>query len=303
MNRHRARPAKLAFLAVPSALAAAMLQSPAALAAPGGPAVTKVLTTCAFTALKNAVAVGGTIDYGVNCSSPPVSFTATITVPTGRTADVEANGHSVTFDGGNKVRLFQVTGGKLTIGGIQLADAAVTTASGGTGGTGGNGTSGADGSTGANGASGTTPGQAGSPGHAGGAGGAATAGKPGIAGKKATLARGAALLITSGTVTLTNDQLTNDIVTGGNGGNGGTGGNGGSGGNGGGGGAGGAGAGGAPSGTGGAGAAGGTGGNGAPGGAGGAGGKAGAGGAARAVRCGTRARSPCRAAPSPATRP
>ena len=70
MNRHCARSAKLAFLAVPSALAAAMLWGPAALAAPGGPAVTKVLTTCAFTALKNAVAAGGTIDYGVNCTSP-----------------------------------------------------------------------------------------------------------------------------------------------------------------------------------------------------------------------------------------
>src|SRR5690348_14659924 len=131
MNRHRARPAKLAFLTVPSALAAAMLWGPAALAAPGGPAVANVLTTCAFTALKNAVAAGGTIDYGVNCSSPPVTFASTIGVPSGRTADIEANGHTVTFDGGSKVRLFQVTGGTLTIGGIQLANAAAKTASGG----------------------------------------------------------------------------------------------------------------------------------------------------------------------------
>ena len=111
MNRHYARPAELAILAAPSALAAAVLWGPAALAAPGGPAVAKVLTTCAFTALKNAVAVGGTIDYGVNCQSPPVSFTSTIKVPAGLTADIEANGHTVTFDGGDKVRLFQVTGG------------------------------------------------------------------------------------------------------------------------------------------------------------------------------------------------
>jgi hypothetical protein len=266
---------------VPLALAAAVLWGPAALAAPGGPAVTKVLTTCTFTALKNAVAAGGTIDYGINCTSPPVSFAATIQVPSGRTADIEANGHTVAFDDGNKVRLFQVTGGHLTIGGISLNNAAVSTASGTNGGTGANGTSGAAGSTGANGAGGTSPGQAGSPGQPGGAGGTATAGKAGVAGKNATLARGAALLITSGTVTLTNDGFSNDVVTGGNGGSGGAGGSGGSGGDGGVGGIGGAGAGGAPTGTGGAGGAGGQGGNGAPGGAGGAGGKSGAGGAAQ----------------------
>ena len=59
MNRHLARPAKLTFLAVPLALAAAVLWGPSALAAPGGPAVTNVLTTCAFAALKSAVAAGG----------------------------------------------------------------------------------------------------------------------------------------------------------------------------------------------------------------------------------------------------
>ena len=61
---------------------------------------------------------------------PSVSFASAIQVPSGRTADIEANGHTVNFDGGNKVRLFQVTGGKLTIGGISLNNAAVTTASG-----------------------------------------------------------------------------------------------------------------------------------------------------------------------------
>ncbi len=184
MNRHRARSAKLAFLAVPAALAAAMLWEPAALAATASPAVTKVLTSCAFTALKNAVAAGGTIDYGVNCTSPAVNFTATIKVPAGLTADVEANGHSVTFDGGAKVRLFQVTGGKLTIGGISLFNAAVSTASGANGGTGADGTPGTAGTNGANGMSGTSPGQDGGPGQAGGAGGAATAGKAGRRGQE-----------------------------------------------------------------------------------------------------------------------
>src|ERR1700757_2565435 len=141
MNRYRARAAKLAFLAVSSAVAAAMLWGPAALAATASPAVAKVLSTCAFTALKNAVAAGGTIDYGVSCSSSPVSFAATIQVPSGRTADIEANGNTVTFDGGGKVRLFQVTGGHLTIGGISLNNAAASTAAGTAGGNGSAGTS------------------------------------------------------------------------------------------------------------------------------------------------------------------
>ena len=96
---HRVRPSKRGFLTVPFALATA-LWGPAVLAATGGPAVAKVLTSCSFTALKNAVAAGGTVDYGVNCQSSPVPFTATITVPAGRTVDVEANGHSVALDGG-----------------------------------------------------------------------------------------------------------------------------------------------------------------------------------------------------------
>ena len=70
MNSHRA--AGLGFLAVPSAVVAAVLWGPAALAATGGPLVAKVLTTCGFTALKSAVAAGGTIDYGVDCASSPV---------------------------------------------------------------------------------------------------------------------------------------------------------------------------------------------------------------------------------------
>ena len=210
MNRRHA--ARLGFLAVPSALVAALLWGPASLAATGSPTVAKVLTSCGFTALKSAVAAGGTIDYGVNCTSPPVSFTATVKIPAGLTADVEANGHSVTFDGGNKVRLFQVTGGKLTIGGVTLINAAVSTASGTGGGTGAPGTSGTNGTSGASGMAGTSLGQAGGPGQPGEAGGSATAGQPGGAGQSSALARGAALLVTSGTVTLTNDAFTNDIV-------------------------------------------------------------------------------------------
>ena len=147
---HRARPLRGVFLAGPLALGAAVLWGPSALAATGGPAVVKVLTSCGFTALKNAVAAGGTVDYGVNGQSPPVSFTSTITVPAGLSVNIEANGHTVSFDGGLKVRLFVVTGGQLTIGGISLVNAEVLTVAGSAGGNGGAGTTGASGATGAN---------------------------------------------------------------------------------------------------------------------------------------------------------
>jgi hypothetical protein len=227
-----------------------------------GPAVATVLNSCSFAALKTAVAAGGTVDYGVDCQSPPVSFTSTITVPAGLSVDIEANGHSVTFDGGAKVRLLEVTGGRLTVGGISLDNAQAATASGTAGSNGAAGVTGAPGAAGANGTNGSSPGASGGPGQPGGAGGAATAGHASGAGKNAKLARGAALLITSGTVTLTSDTFSNDIASGGAGGPGGAGGNGGSGGTGGDGGIGGGGAGGAPSATGGAGGPGGPGGTG-----------------------------------------
>ena len=90
MDRYRARPLRLVFLAAPLALGAAALPGPAALAAVSGPAVATVLTSCGFAALKSAVAAGGTVDYGVNCQSPPVSFTSTITVPAGLSVNIEA---------------------------------------------------------------------------------------------------------------------------------------------------------------------------------------------------------------------
>jgi hypothetical protein len=139
--RHRVRPWRPGLLAAPLAVAAAALWAPVALAGSGGPAVARVITSCSFTALKNAVAAGGTVDYGVNCGSPPVSFTATITVPGGRTVKIEATGHTVAFDGGGKLRLFEVTGGHLTIGGISLDNAGVSTANGKAGSLGGPGAS------------------------------------------------------------------------------------------------------------------------------------------------------------------
>jgi hypothetical protein len=185
------RPSKRGFLTVPFALATA-LWGPAVLAATGGPAVAKVLTSCSFTALKNAVAAGGTVDYGVNCGSPPVSFAATITVPGGLTVNIEANGKTVAFDGGNKVRLFEVTGGTLTIGGIALNNAGVATGNGMAGSLGAAGADDTTGATGGNGTDGSLPGENGGAGHVGGPGGPTTAGHAGHGGKNAQLARGAA---------------------------------------------------------------------------------------------------------------
>src|SRR5436853_3265271 len=91
---------------------AAAAAVPAASAAGSG-----VLSNCGFAALRTAVAAGGTIDYGADCT---VTFRSTLSVPSGRTVDIEANGHVVTFDGGSAVRLFSVSGGGLTIGGIEL---------------------------------------------------------------------------------------------------------------------------------------------------------------------------------------
>ena len=280
MGCHVMRPSRRGVFAAPVALLLSVWWGPPALAASGGPAVAKVLTTCSFSALKSAVAAGGSVDYGTNCQSPPVSFASTISVPSGLTVNIEANGHSVTFDGGAKVRLFEVTGGKLTIGGITLSNAEVSTANGKAGSTGGTGKTGPAGATGANGANGS-PGANGGPGHAGGGGGKPTAGQPGGAGQSAKLASGAALLITAGTVALNDDTLLNDIAAGGSGGLGGDGGVGGNGGGGGNGGTGGGGGGGNPGQPGGSGGAGGVGGNGSAGAAGGAGGSGGAGGAAQ----------------------
>jgi hypothetical protein len=181
----------------------------------------KLLTSCTFSALKAAVAAGGTVDYGANCSSPPITFTSKLSVASGLTVDIEADGHTVTFDGADTVRLFQVTGGKLTIGGITLEDAVADGTNGQAGGNGATGTTGTSGGPGANGTNATSPGANGGPGMPGVAGGKATAGGMGVAGGGGTSAQGGALYITAGTVILNNDTLSNDSATGGAGGAGG----------------------------------------------------------------------------------
>ena len=134
------RSSGIGFLTIPVAVITglAVTTGPAAFAADGAPTVATVLASCRFSALQSAVAAGGTIDYGQDCSS--VTFTAALTVPTGLTVTIEADGHSVTFNGNYMVRLFVVTGGTLTIGDISLIQARASTANGAAGGNGGNGT-------------------------------------------------------------------------------------------------------------------------------------------------------------------
>jgi hypothetical protein len=54
-------------------------------------------------------------------SAPP-------TIGTGANVTLDANGHTVTLSGGGKNRLFQVTGGTLTIKGLTLTPGAATPA-------------------------------------------------------------------------------------------------------------------------------------------------------------------------------
>jgi len=159
-------------------------------AAASGPTV---LSTCEASALAHAVSHGGTIDFGLECQDLVLS--GTLSVPAGRTVDLEGNGYSVTLIGNGR-RLFSVSGGNLTVGGITLGNGRVTGASGASG----------------------TQGSSGSSTQAATAGGA---GKPGAG------ARGGAIYIAAGsTVSLTNDTLSNNAAVGGNGGVGGLGGNG-----------------------------------------------------------------------------
>src|SRR5579875_3259732 len=82
------------------------------------------LTSCTFSALKQAVAQGGTIDYEQNCTD--VQFASTLAIASGHTVDIEANGYTVVFDGQNARRLFTVSGGTLTITGVTLENGRVT---------------------------------------------------------------------------------------------------------------------------------------------------------------------------------
>ncbi|MFZ0666933.1 MAG: hypothetical protein WAM97_14365, partial [Acidimicrobiales bacterium] len=205
------------------------------------------ITTCNYSSFQTAVTDSHGTGVEFECSGT-VQFPANdpTVVSSGENLPITVeSGDSVDLYGDDASQLFVVTGGTLDLSGpgMTLSGGEAQGASGKTGGDGSDGASGAPGSTGSDGAKGG----GGKNGTAAGAGGAGTAGKK---------AEGGAIDIKSGTVDLTNVELTGNTVIGGDGGTGGYGGYGGSGG------------------------AGGTGGNGTnPGGVGGTGGAGGNGGA------------------------
>ena len=246
-----------------------------ALTSPAGAAGT--LTDCTDGTLRAAVAAGGAVQFGVDCTNLVLS--SSITIPSGLIVSIEANGHDVQISGGDATRHFVVDGGSLTLVGVTLRNGRMTAGSVATG---------LPGTTGADGDFGTGGGQLaciplirpvadGEPGSPGTDGLDGTSGGPGADG---AAARGGSVLVNAGSLVLDGARIRDSQVVGGPGGRGGAGGDGGEGGAGGPGGPGGndtpplcSGAG-----KGGAGAAGGSGGSGGPGGAPGAGG-AGLGGA------------------------
>ena len=78
----------------------------------------KTVTTCTEAALKQAVKGGGTVQFGADCDIPFTSTLAVGNVP----LDIEANGHSVEFDGGHSVRIMSVAGGQVTLDGLTFAN-------------------------------------------------------------------------------------------------------------------------------------------------------------------------------------
>lgn len=148
------------------------------------PLASAATVACSQQGLKAAVASGGTFTFAADCT---LGVTAPLRITVGHVLDVSASGHRVVLDGRGRSRLFIVSGGTLTLRGLQLTGGRIEGAVG---------KAGADG------------GQASAPGADGTAGG---------------LAKGGALLITSGTVRLIDAELIGNGVFAGVGGQGGAG--------------------------------------------------------------------------------
>lgn len=74
------------------------------------------LMVCTEAALKSAVAQGGVVRYGVQCSTTPVPLTSPIAIPAGLNVDIVSDpGLPVVLDGRSLVRHFVVDGGDLTL--------------------------------------------------------------------------------------------------------------------------------------------------------------------------------------------
>src|ERR1700733_9855789 len=85
-----------------------------------------MITSCTESAVQAAIAHGGTVDFAQNCQ---VLLSSTLTL-TKLDLDLEANGHSVQFNGQGTVRVMSISGGNVTLGGLELVNGAVTGAAG-----------------------------------------------------------------------------------------------------------------------------------------------------------------------------
>ena len=157
-----------------------------------------IVSNCSEAAFDTAVAGGGTVLFGADCT---LTLTKPVTIRPGLIVDVEAGNHQVVLDGATKTRHFIVSGGSLTLSGLILRNGQVLGASG---------VAGAAGPAGIN----QNPGS----------GQNGTDGGPGGPGRAGNLARGGSLLITSGQVTLDHVSMIDNTVSGGTGAAGGPGG-------------------------------------------------------------------------------
>ncbi len=141
---------------------------------------TTTITTCTQKAFDKAVKKTGTVQFGLACS---LTLTKTVKFAKSKNVTIEGNGFQVKISGGETVQLFSVSGGALSISGIELEEGAAIGAAG---------TNGVARTSGTTGGTPGTPGTAGvvgEPGTGGGSGGggtSATAGKNGTAGASAS---------------------------------------------------------------------------------------------------------------------
>ena len=127
-----------------------------------------MITSCSQSAVEAGISQGGTVEFAQNCE---VELSSTLSLKN-LNVDLQANGHTVVLNGEDAVRIMSISGGNVTIGGIDFFHGEV----------------------------------AGTPGAAG------AAPRPGTAGGSAI---GGALLISSGTVALDDDNFELDSVHGG----------------------------------------------------------------------------------------
>jgi hypothetical protein len=184
-----------------------------------------LVSDCTQDALRSAVAAGGLVTF--SCSGT-ITLTSQLVVTTGQDVTLDGTGQAVTISGGGTTRIFDVTGGSLTLTDLTLTDGLATGKSGRAGAAGAAGVDGQPGNGGNGGKPNGRPGQSGADGTVGGDAGSGVAGHDG---------QGGAIYVAAGaTVSLTSVTVSSSTAQGGDGGSGGTGGQGGNGGGGGGGG-------------------------------------------------------------------